>query len=297
MTPRTPAERLRLDGRVIAVAGAGGGGIGTKTCVDLAVSGATVIGLDTSQDGRTVAVERLGPTGAPFQVLDVDVCDNEQVRGCLLDVERRHGPIDGLVNVVGGMRAHHWGGLDELPAEAFDELLRANLLAPVTASRAVASRLRQVGRPGAIVHIASVAGLTGMPYGALYGAAKAAVINLTRSMAVELGPHGIRVNAVAPGTIVTPKIGRERFDQDATSAGGTGPGEDAHVVPVRRRGTPDDVAGVVTFLLSDLASYVSGQTVVVDGGMLARPAFAGADDLPVFVLDSDLRARLRGDGP
>jgi 3-oxoacyl-[acyl-carrier protein] reductase len=296
MTPRSVADRLRLDGRVVAVAGAGGGGIGTTTCAYLAASGATVIGFDTSPAGRATAAEQLATTGAPFEMLDVDVCATADVRAAVLDVEDRHGPVDGLVNVVGGMREHQWGALDELPDDALDQLLRTNLMAPVTASRVMAARLRLHGRPGAIVHVASVAGLTGMPYGALYGAAKAALVNLARSMAVEWGPGGIRVNAVAPGTIVTPKLGRERLDGELTHEGDAVPADGAHVVPLRRRGTPDDVAGVVTFLLSDLAAYVSGQTVVVDGGMVARPPFADADDLPVFVRDAGLRARLRGAG-
>lgn len=297
MSPRSPAERLRLDGRVVAVAGAGGGGIGTAACVALASAGATVIGLDTSATGRATATEELAASGGTFEVLDVDVCDNDQMRACVGDVEERHGPVDGLVNVVGGMRRDHWGRLDEVPWDAIRDLLRANLEAPVATSRVVASRLRHHRRPGAIVHVASVAGLTGMPYGSIYGAAKAAVINLTRSMAVEWGPAGIRVNAVAPGSIVTPKVGRERFDRHGPGDKGEGSlAGAAHVVPLRRRGTPDDVSGVVAFLLSDLASYVSGHTVVVDGGMLARPAFADAEDMPAFVLDSDVRGRVRGDG-
>jgi NAD(P)-dependent dehydrogenase (short-subunit alcohol dehydrogenase family) len=296
MSPSPPAERLRLDGRVVAVAGAGGGGIGTATCVALASAGATVIGLDTSATGRAIATEQLAATGAAFEVLDVDVCDDGQVRSCLRDVEVRHRPVDGLVNVVGGMLAHHWGALDEVPSDALADLLRANLTAPLTTSRVVASRLRHHRRAGAIVHIASVAGLTGMPYGAIYGAAKAAVVNLTRSMAVEWGPIGIRVNAVAPGSIVTPKFGRERFDREDPGDGDAGVADAGHVVPLRRRGTPDDVAGVVTFLLSELASYVSGHTLVVDGGMLARPPFADVVDLPAFVRDRDLRARVRGAG-
>lgn len=295
MSPPPPAERLRLGGRVVAVAGAGGGGIGTATCVALASAGATVIGLDTSATGRATAARQLAASGGAFEVLDVDVCDEEQLCACVRDVEARHGPVDGLVNVVGGMRRHHWGALDEVPQDALVDLLRANLAAPVATSRVVASRLRHARRPGAIVHVASVAGVTGMPYGAIYGAAKAAVINLTRSMAVEWGPAGIRVNAVAPGSIVTPKIGRDRFDGDGPDDGEAGVAA-AHVVPLRRRGTPDDVAGVVVFLLSDLASYISGHTVVVDGGMIARPSFADADDLPAFVLDSDVRARVRGVG-
>jgi NAD(P)-dependent dehydrogenase (short-subunit alcohol dehydrogenase family) len=273
-----------LQGRVVAVAGAGGGGIGTAAVAAAVAAGASVVGFDTSAAGREVA----SAAGASL-VLDVDATSRAAVEDALVgEVEPRLGPVDGLVNVVGGMRAHHWARLVDVDDDAIDELLATNLRAPLATSQAVTRRLLHHGRSGAIVHVSSVAGLVGMPFGGLYGAAKAAMANLTRTMAVEWGPAGIRVNAVAPGTIVTPKPERERFDDPAMAVD-----DDALTrVPLRRRGTPADVAGPVTFLLSDLAAYVTGQVLVVDGGMLARPPFNDADDLPVFVRDPALRARL-----
>lgn len=286
------SEQPPLVGRVVAVSGAGGAGIGTAALAAAARAGARVVGFDTSADGRAVAAEAAGPDAL---ILDVDATDVAAVEAVLTDeVEPRLGPVDGLVNVVGGMRAHHWGRLVDIDDDTIDGLLTTNLKAPLATSRAVARRLLHHGRPGSIVHVSSASGIVGMPFGALYGAAKAALINLTRTMAVEWGPDGIRVNAVAPGTIVTPKPGRERFDDAGAGVGTGAPGDDAALatIPLRRRGQPADVAGPVTFLLSDAAAYVTGQTLGVDGGMLARPPFNDATDLPAFVRDPALRARL-----
>jgi NAD(P)-dependent dehydrogenase (short-subunit alcohol dehydrogenase family) len=289
MSPTTASliDRLRLDGGTVLVSGAGGGGIGTAACVAAAHAGATVVGLDNSAAGRAVAEAALAEIGPGHRVVDVDVRSAGAVEAAVAEIEADVGPITGLVNVVGGMRAQHWQRLVDLDAEIMTGVLDLNLLAPLVVSRAVATRVLRRGGSASIVQIASAAGLSSMPFGAAYGAAKAALVNLTRTMAVEWGPHGIRVNAVAPGSIRTAKLGRERFD------GGDGGGQESWpAVPLRRRGVPEDVAGVVLFLLSDLAAYVSGHVLVVDGGMTARPSFNDDDDLPVFVQDPDLRRRL-----
>ena len=125
-----------------------------------------------------------------------------------------------------------------------------------------------------------------MPYGAGYAAAKAALVNLTRTMAVEWGHSGIRVNAVACGTIQSAEARRW--------AGGV---DDAarRVVPLGRPGEPDEIAGPVLFLLSDLARYVSGAVLGVDGGALARAPYNDEHDIPVFITDPELHRRLRGE--
>ena len=173
-------------------------------------------------------------------------------------------------------------------------------------SSAVAARLVEQGTGGSIVHLASIAGLSAMPFVAGYAAAKAGLLALVRTMAVELGRHGVRVNAVAAGTIRTPKNQGAGRAAPPTRPAGAGardgdPGaqsfevdtpEERAAIPLGRRGLPADVAGAVLFLLSDLAAYVTGHTLVVDGGLSARPSFLGPDDLPVFVHDDALRARL-----
>jgi NAD(P)-dependent dehydrogenase (short-subunit alcohol dehydrogenase family) len=116
-----------------------------------------------------------------------------------------------------------------------------------------------------------------MPFGAPYAAAKAAILAFVRTAALELGPHGVRVNAVAPGTV---------------RASGVDTPEEQDAIPLRRRGVPDDIAGAVLYLLSEVAGFVTGHTLVVDGGSSARPSFLDDADLPVFVHDAGLRARL-----
>ena len=139
------------------------------------------------------------------------------------------------------------------------------------------------------MHIASIAGLSAMPFGAPYAAAKAGMMALTRTAALEWGPLGIRVNAVAPGTIRTAR------NRDTSSAEERAEERDA--IPLGRRGRPEDIAAAVLFLLSDLAGFVTGQVLAVDGGSSVRPSYLGGDNLPIFVQDSALRTRLGLEAP
>ena len=124
-----------------------------------------------------------------------------------------------------------------------------------------------------------------MPYGAAYAIAKAGLLALARSQAVEWGRAGIRVNAVAGGTIRTPK---------SESEGSSNRSEDMASIPLGRRGTPDEIAGAVLFLCSDFATFVTGHTLVVDGGASVKPSFLDDENLPVFVTNHEMRARLKG---
>jgi NAD(P)-dependent dehydrogenase (short-subunit alcohol dehydrogenase family) len=287
-------KSIDLNRRAYLVAGAGGGGIGTAICAMLAAAGATVVAIDKTEIGREVAAKALAPFGDSHLVMDADLTDVAAVEAMLADASGRAGAIRGAVNVVGGMLPHHWTALtDPLAPEAFDDVMRFNLKPTLIASTAVARAIAAHGLGGSIVNVASAAGLVSMAYGAGYGAAKAALINLTRTMAVEWGQYRLRVNAVAPGTIRTKKIGRARFD---TAESEEMRQRTRDVIPLGRRGEPDDVAGAVLFLLSDLAQYVSGQTIAIDGGALARAPYTDGDNLPVFVTDSVLRARLTGQG-
>ena len=196
------------------------------------------------------------------------------------------GPLHGLVHVAGGF-FNKWAPIVTTSTEAWDDVVRLNLQSAFLTTRTVASRLLEQGTGGSIVHIASVSGITAMPFGAAYSASKAGMIAFMRTAALELGSAGIRVNAVAPGTVRTP-----------SNLGGSTPEdtpEEQAAVPLRRRGTPDDIAYAVWFLLSDLSSWITGQVLAVDGGSSARPSFLGDDNLPVFVHDDGLRGRLLGD--
>jgi NAD(P)-dependent dehydrogenase (short-subunit alcohol dehydrogenase family) len=197
------------------------------------------------------------------------------------------GPVHGLVHVAGGMRPDQWAPLLAEDDPAFDTVMELNFRSAVTTSKAVGAHLARTGAGGSIVFIASIVAMSAMPYGAAYAAAKAAVLATMRTAAIEWGPVGIRVNAVAPGTIRTPK---NDADQRVDEAGNRT--TESIVVPLGRRGTPDDIAAAVLFLQSDLASYVTGQVIAVDGGSSIRPGYLDADGLPVFVRDEALRARL-----
>jgi NAD(P)-dependent dehydrogenase (short-subunit alcohol dehydrogenase family) len=134
------------------------------------------------------------------------------------------------------------------------------------------------------VAIASVAGLSAMPFGAAYSAAKAGLMSLTRTAALEWGSSAIRVNAVAPGTIRTPK--------NPSGATTTDTPPERAAIPLGRRGSPDDIGAAALFLLSGMATWITGQILAVDGGSSARPSFLDADNLPVFVRDPDVRQRI-----
>ena len=284
-------KTIDLNRRAYLVCGAGGGAIGTAICKILAEAGATVIAVDKAEQGRQVAAEALAPFGDNHLVLDADLTDTASVEAMLAEAGKA-GAIRGTVNVVGGMMPHHWTALtDPLAPEAFDDVMRFNLKPALNASTAVARAVVGHGLGGSIVNVASAAGLVSMAYGAGYGAAKAALINLTRTMAVEWGRYRLRVNAVAPGTIRTQRLWRARYDQ---GDGSEMERKTRDVIPLGRRGEPEDVAGAVLFLLSDLAEYVSGQVLAIDGGALARAPYTDGDNLPVFVSDPALRSRLTG---
>ena len=190
---------LELDDRTFVVAGAGGGGIGTATCAAIVLAGGRVIAIDNNLD-RLEMVARLARVTPRL----ADARD-------LVAVERvlaTEGPVDGLVHVAGGLRVDQWERTEDLRLSSFDDVIANNLRSALVTSRVVATRLIATGSPGSIVHVSSVAVLGALPYGAAYAVAKAGMLALMRTQAVEWGPRGIRVNAVAPGSVATPGEGR-----------------------------------------------------------------------------------------
>jgi NAD(P)-dependent dehydrogenase (short-subunit alcohol dehydrogenase family) len=266
---------LAVPDRTVVVSGAGGGGIGTAVSAALVDVGATVLGIDVDAAALAVTERAVGDL-THFVPVVADVTDPTAVARAL-DALADLPALHGLVQVVGGMPLADWSPVTAMPPERFTAVLELNLQSSFVTTQAVARRLVDAGSLGSIVLLSSISGVQAMPFGAPYAAAKAGILALVRTAALELGPHGIRVNAIAPGTI---------------RAAGSDTVEEQQAIPLRRRGVPADIAGAALDLLSDVAGFVTGHTLVVDGGSSARPSFLGDDDLPVFVHDAGLRSRL-----
>jgi NAD(P)-dependent dehydrogenase (short-subunit alcohol dehydrogenase family) len=275
---------LGLDGRTVVVAGAGAGGIGEAVVSLLTSVGVRVVAIDRDRERLQQTEEIVASEGGSCRAIVADVCDQEQIAAAIAAVRADGWVLHGLVHVVGGLPRDRWRAFAEYPAAWFDEVLRTNLSSTVLTSQAVVQALLEQGTGGSIVHIASLSGLAASPFATPYGAAKAAVINLTMSLAVELGSAGIRVNAVAPGTIVTTKSADPEDDAGRAA------------IPLGRRGLPREIAGAALYLLSDLATFVSGQVLAVDGGSSVKPSYLDEVGIPVFLKDPALRARLTGAG-
>jgi 3-oxoacyl-[acyl-carrier protein] reductase len=248
---------MRLPDRVALVTGAGSG-IGQAIAELFAREGAAVAVVDRRPEGARQTVDRILGTGGQALAVVADVAAADQVAAGLAQATAAYGRVDVLVNnaaVSAGM------GVLDTDEEAWDYNLEGVLKTAYLCCRAVLPGML-ARRSGCIVNIASVNGLTGLG-GAGYSAAKAGMINLTQTLAVTCGPHGVRVNAVCPGTVRTP-IWRGFLEVD--------PGildRVARYYPLGRVGEPMDVAWAALFLASDEASWITGQALVVDGGLLA----------------------------
>lgn len=276
-------SKLSLAGRSVVVVGAGGGGIGTAIVRLVASEGGFVTAVDRDAAALDQAMAAIEAVGGRGQRCLVDAGTAAGARE-IMEIAVRGGlPLHGLVNVVGGLPSDRWASLLDYTEENLDALLRSNLKVAFQTSQAFARALAANEQPGSIVQIATIAALQGMPYGAGYATSKAALLALARTMALEWGPLGIRVNAVAPGTIQVPK-----------NAGSGETAQDRAVIPMGRRGRPEDIAGAVLFLLSDLAAWITGQLIPVDGGASIRPGYLDEEGLPVFVRDPAIRRQIRG---
>ena len=273
-----------LAGRSIIVMGAGGGGIGTAIARQLGAAGARIVAADIDAEKLAVCTDQLAELGVEHVGIVADGRDREQV-AAVVDRACELAPLRGSVQVAGGMWPPQWAPFAS-DDPAFDDVMALNFGTTVNTVRAVGRRLVAQGEGGSLVNIATTSALNGMPYGSAYAAAKAAVLSLTRSLAIEWGSRNIRVNAVAPGSIATPKSASTRKPGDTDR-------DDVNVIPMRRRGTSDDIAQGVLFMMSDLSSYVTGQVLCIDGGTSVRPTYNDVEELPVFVHNEELRARLR----
>ncbi|WP_101948865.1 SDR family NAD(P)-dependent oxidoreductase [Mycobacterium sp. 3519A] len=245
-------SKILLTGRVAVVTG-GGAGIGRGVAAGLAAFGANVAIWERNPETCAAAADEIGALGIP-----VDVRDGAQVDDALARTVEQLGPVTILVNNAGGV--FHSGLLDT-SENGWDAMYKANLRHVYLCSQRVARQLVAKKLPGSIISVTSIEGVRAAPGYATYAAAKAGVINYTKTAALELAPHGIRVNALAPditlteGIIAMAPVGSEdRFGR---------------TVPMGRAGHVDEMAGAAVFLASDLSSYITGQTIHVDGGTQA----------------------------
>lgn len=245
------ASRLRLDDRAVVVAGAGQG-IGRQTSHALAACGARVLCVDYDAEAAEHVAGEVGGVAAV-----ADVRERDDIERILDEARAAFGRIDAVVDIVGMAKyAPLLETSDEDVDWTFGMVFRHAWLLAQLGGKALS------GDGGSMTFIASVSGITGAPLHAAYGAAKAGLMSLVRSAAVELGPSGVRVNAVAPGVVWTPRVG--------AMIGEDGRAKNAANAPLRRVAETSDIASAVLFLTSDLAGYVTGQTLVVDGGVSAK---------------------------
>ncbi|WP_454791965.1 SDR family NAD(P)-dependent oxidoreductase [Mycolicibacterium lutetiense] len=279
---------LSLDGRVVVVSGAGGGGIGTTVTRMAAEAGATVVAVSRSQDNLDTHVAPLADKGLSVVTVAADASTDEGIATVLKKVRRLQsdgqGTLYGLVNVAGGAAPSTWMPATRVSRADWRELFTANLETMFFMSQAVAAEIRSQGTPGSIVSVSSISGMNTAPYHVAYGTAKAAIVAATRTMAAELAAEGIRVNVIAPGVTET-AASATYVDAD--------PERDQRAIAMGRRGTPEEQAGAILFLLSDLSSYITGQTILVDGGLNLRWTHLGGDNTSLFLKDDDFRAAIR----
>ncbi|MDF3339010.1 SDR family oxidoreductase [Mycolicibacterium septicum] len=275
---------LSLDGRVVVVSGAGGGGIGTTVTRMAAEAGATVVAVSRSQDNLDTHVAPLADKGLNVVTVAADASTDEGIATVLDAARAAEGTLYGLVNVAGGAAPSTWMPATRVSRADWRELFTANLETMFFMSQAVAAEIRSQGNPGSIVSVSSISGMNTAPYHVAYGTAKAAIVAATRTMAAELAAEGIRVNAVAPGVTET-AASATYVDAD--------PERDQRAIAMGRRGTPEEQAGAILFLLSDLSSYITGQTILVDGGLNLRWTHLGADNTSLFLKDDDFREAIR----
>jgi len=249
-----------FSGRVALVTGASSG-IGAATASVLAAAGARVaIGYHANRDGAEQVARQIGESGGHAIALNADLRSVAGIQQLIDGAVSALGPIDILVNNAGSLVRRM--AIRELTEEGWDEVLTLNLKSAVFCAQAVAPSMI-ARRTGAIVNVGSVAGHSGGGPGAgAYAAAKAGLVAMTKSLAKELAPHGVRVNAVSPGVIDTPF--HEVFTTPEMMRGLV------NTIPLGRIGMPVECARAIAFLASDAASFIVGETLEVNGGQMMR---------------------------
>ena len=246
----------RFANRTAVVTG-GASGIGAATVRGFHAEGASVVIIDADEEAAKRLATELGTDRA--LALTVDVSDPAKVQACIDGAEVRFGKLDVLVNSAGIRDTH---SVLDLPSDRWRRVMGVNIDGVFNVSQAFVRKACAAERPAAIVNVTSTAGLIGIPNRPVYVASKHAVVGLTREMAIEFAGRGIRVNAVAPGMILTPMT-KSYFADPADAE------RIRHSMPLGREGRPEEIAAVILFLASDDASFVTGAIIPADGGFTA----------------------------
>jgi len=275
----------------IALVTAAGMGIGHATAIQLARAGCHVAAIDVDPDGARATAEQVAALGRRSLAIGADATDRDAVHRGIGRIRDELGPLDVAVNVVGGSLIRK--AFLDLTPDDWQRVLDLNLMSTVVCCQAEAIAMVEDERPGRIVNVSSSSGITAAPTIAPYGAAKAAVIHLTKSIAAELAPYGIRVNCVVPGTHDSPRTRRLATDPSQPEAVRDFWRLAAKAPPLGRLGDPLETAGTAVYLASDLSSYVTGHIAISDGGILnttSRPPVGGEMRPQALRRESDLTA-------
>ncbi len=245
-----------LEGRVAIVTG-GGGGLGEGICATLAAAGASVAAVDVDPERAEAVAGRVGERGASGRCVafEADVSDRRSVQAMVGSVAGEFGGVDIVVNNAAIYPLRPWTEIEE---EEWDRVMAVNLKGYFLCARAAYPHMRERGR-GRVINVASITFFIGWSGFLDYVSSKGAVIGFTRTLAREVGPDGITVNAISPGAFPT-DAEKVHPDQEALNR------RILEQQSLKRRGTPEDVGNLVAFLASDAASFITGQTIEIDGG-------------------------------
>ncbi len=249
----------RLEGRTALITGAAGG-IGLGCAEAFAQEGCDLVLLDIDEKRVTAAAKDLaGKTGRKVHALGCDLADADAARKAVIKAAALLGRIEVLVNNAGMLVP---GDILDAELEDFDRVLAVNLRAPFVVGQTVARHMVDAKIKGSIINMSSINAVLAIPNQIAYVTSKGGINQLTKAMALGLAPHGIRVNAIGPGTIVTPILKGVMEDEAARH-------RVLQRTPLKRFGMPEEIGRVAVFLASDDASYMTGQTIYPDGGRLA----------------------------